>query len=66
MITEIFTKKAIRIDRDYADAHYNLGILLEFLGEEDLASKEFLIAFNLEPENELYKGKKTQKKSKNS
>ena len=46
---------AIEIDKDYADAHYNLGILLEFLDED--ASKEFEIAFSLEPENELYKGK---------
>ena len=47
--------EAIRIDKDYADAHYNLGILLEFLDED--SSKEFEIAFKLEPENELY-GKK--------
>tara|TARA_Y100000310_G_scaffold210577_1_gene211213 strand:- start:5096 stop:6880 length:1785 start_codon:yes stop_codon:yes gene_type:complete len=46
---------AINIDKDYADAHYNLGILLEFLDED--ASKEFEIAFALEPDNELYRGK---------
>ena len=47
--------EAIRIDRDYADAHYNLGILLKFLGEENKARKEFKIAYNLEPGNELYR-----------
>ena len=52
--------EAIRIDRDYADAHYNLGILLKFLGEENKARKEFEIAYNLEPGNELY-GKRLDK-----
>ena len=47
--------EAIRIDKDYADAHYNLGILLKFLGEENKARKEFKIAYNLEPGNELYR-----------
>ena len=46
--------EAIRIDRDYADAHYNLGVLLEFLEEEELAKKEFEIAVSLEPTNQLY------------
>ena len=52
--------EAIRIDKDYADAHYNLGILLKFLGEENKARKEFEIAYNLEPGNELY-GKRLDK-----
>ena len=49
--------EAIRIDKDYADAHYNLGVLLEFLDEKDMAREEFEIAFSLEPGNELYKNK---------
>jgi len=49
--------EAIRIDKDYADAHYNLGVLLEFLDDKEEASKEFEIAFSLEPENELYSKK---------
>ena len=46
-----------RIDKDYADAHYNLGVLLEFLDEKDRAREAFEIAFSLEPGNELYKNK---------
>lgn len=46
--------EAIKIDKDYADAHYNFGILLEFLGEKGKAKEEFEIAFRLEPENEFY------------
>ncbi|MDP6547830.1 MAG: tetratricopeptide repeat protein [Candidatus Woesearchaeota archaeon] len=52
MVREFNT--AIKIDKDYADAYYNLGILLEFLDEEDEARKNFENALRLEPDNELY------------
>ena len=37
-------EEAIQIDPDYADTHFELGQLLESLGEFDAARKEFLLA----------------------
>jgi len=36
-----FTRKAIEIDPDYVNAHYNLGIALQRIGELEEAAREF-------------------------
>ncbi len=49
-------KQAIRIDPDYADAHYNLGYAYVSLNDRDFALEHYKILKNLNSElaNELY------------
>ena len=47
--------KALEINPQIADTHYNLAVLYEFLNQTANAKKEFIIAYQLEPDNKLFR-----------
>ena len=49
-------KQAIRLDPDYADAHYNLGYAYILLNDKESALEQYKILKNLDSEraNELF------------
>jgi type IV pilus assembly protein PilF len=48
-------KRALDIDRDYADAHYNLGVLYFHQGKFELAIEKFTEATRLQPRVAVYR-----------
>ncbi|WP_413678901.1 tetratricopeptide repeat protein [Prochlorococcus sp. MIT 0916] len=47
---EVFTRKAIELNPDYTDAHYNLGIILKDLGKLQEAELAYRKAIELKPD----------------
>jgi Flp pilus assembly protein TadD len=43
-------QEALRLQRDYAEAHYNLGVALALKGQTDEAIRQFQEALRLKPD----------------
>ena len=52
---EISTRKAIEINPNFAEAHYNLGIILKDLGKLDQARESTIKALKLKPDSTEFK-----------